>query len=197
MSIKKLTTELCRLDVREIAREGFLRPGYSFPWRLSGDAVIHIDVAFDERIYIRQNGFVRTICTQQSKCHFGGSRLWWICPGCGKRCAVLHGASKDFGCRGCHRLTYASQKERAPDRALRRANRTRRTLGWTPGVMHGIGPKPLGMRWTTFAQLLRTYNADVAKAFSAFPNTASTIETRLQKTVGRITGDQASPTDFS
>lgn len=194
---KKLTSDFHRLDVRELAREGFMTPGYTFPWRVGSGAVVHIDVAHDARIYLRRGSFVRTICTQQSKCHFGGERLWWTCPQCGNRCAVLHGDNADFACRACKRLTYATQKERAPDRAFRRANRTRRTLGWPPGVMHGIGPKPLGMRWATFDKLLRTYNADVVEAFSAFPNTGSAIETRLLHTVGRITGDQTLQAEFA
>lgn len=194
---KKLTSDFHRLDVRELAREGFMKSGYTFPWRLGSGVVVHIEVAYDERIYLRRGSFVQTICTQQSKCHFGGERPWWTCPHCGNRCAVLHDDGNDFACRSCHRLTYASQKERAPDRAFRRANRTREALGWPPGVMHGIGPKPLGMRWATFEKRLKTYNAEVVEAFSSFPNTASAIENRLLHAVGRITGDHPLQTDFA
>ena len=72
---KKLTSDFHRLDVRELAREGFMKSGYTFPWRLGSGVVVHIEVAYDERIYLRRGSFVQTICTQQSKCHFGGERL--------------------------------------------------------------------------------------------------------------------------
>jgi hypothetical protein len=41
----------------------------------------------------------------------GGSRAWWECPACGRRCALLylpHGRER-LGCRRCCRLLYASQ----------------------------------------------------------------------------------------
>jgi hypothetical protein len=41
----------------------------------------------------------------------GGSRAWWECPACGRRCAFLylpHGRER-LGCRTCCRFVYASQ----------------------------------------------------------------------------------------
>jgi hypothetical protein len=50
----------------------------------------------------------------------GGSRWWWACPGCGRRCGLLYllpGLPR-LACRVCHRLTYRSQRH--PRRRTRR-----------------------------------------------------------------------------
>lgn len=53
-----------------------------------------------------------------SSCHFGGSRLWFICPlsrngkPCQRRCRKLYlpPGARYLGCRECHRLTYESRQ---------------------------------------------------------------------------------------
>ncbi len=48
-------------------------------------------------------------------CPYGGRRFWFICPlfangiYCGRRIGVLYRHGNYFGCRKCHRLTYARQ----------------------------------------------------------------------------------------
>lgn len=42
--------------------------------------------------------------------HFGGTRYWWECPHCRRRCGVLYGRGY-YLCRQCHDLTYASCQE--------------------------------------------------------------------------------------
>jgi hypothetical protein len=58
----------------------------------------------------------------------------------------------------CHGLAYASQRESARDRAVRKANSIRQRLGWLPGVLNGIGDKPKGMHWSTFERLIADHN---------------------------------------
>jgi len=50
---------------------------------------------------------VRTTTTQTA---FGGTRLWWLCPRCGRRCDTLYLRSL-FLCRHCQGLTYRSCQE--------------------------------------------------------------------------------------
>jgi hypothetical protein len=48
-----------------------------------------------------------------TKCHFGGERLWLICPFCGRMVAKLFlpPSGDCYACRKCHNLTYESCKE--------------------------------------------------------------------------------------
>ncbi len=45
--------------------------------------------------------------------HYGGRRLWWLCPGCERRCGKLYLAPGQlyYLCRGCAQLTYQSTRE--------------------------------------------------------------------------------------
>jgi hypothetical protein len=47
---------------------------------------------------------------------FGGRRLWFHCPLCGRRCGRLYIPSRreGVGCRKCFRLLYSSQFEKRP-----------------------------------------------------------------------------------
>jgi hypothetical protein len=57
---------------------------------------------------------VRLVTTRP---HYGGARWWFLCPlrrgtmPCGRRVRKLYRASRYFGCRGCHDLTYRSRQE--------------------------------------------------------------------------------------
>lgn len=86
-------------------------------------------------------------------CHYGGERTLFNCPQCASRRKYLYGAGKLFLCRKCHDLTYASQRERLPDRAGRQARKIRRKLGVDIGLEGWVGPKPKGMHQKTFERL--------------------------------------------
>jgi hypothetical protein len=47
-----------------------------------------------------------------SKTRFGGDRLWFICPLCGRRCESIyrHGSRKIVGCRHCLNVKYRKQR---------------------------------------------------------------------------------------
>lgn len=54
--------------------------------------------------------FNNTVSFQTTRCQYGGQRLWFECPSCQGRAAVLYQGSGDFRCRKCLNLGYASQK---------------------------------------------------------------------------------------
>ena len=71
-----------------------------------------------------------------------------------------------FACRHCHQLTYASQSETPLDRAIRHLDRLRERLGWEPGFLNGVGGKPKGMSWRTFARLQADYAGCVERVMA-------------------------------
>jgi hypothetical protein len=46
----------------------------------------------------------------RTSCHFGGTRLWFLCAGCNRRVGALYFGSEGLKCRHCYQLTYASRK---------------------------------------------------------------------------------------
>ena len=92
-------------------------------------------------------------------CRFGGSRVYFLCPGprgtdCGRRVTKLHLSNRYFLCRHCTKLAYASQFETSWQRALRRANKLKQRLGIGVGIAEPFPDKPKGMWVRTYDSLL-------------------------------------------
>jgi hypothetical protein len=168
---KSTTDDYRILDVRRLAREGMLRPGYwgGWQWTRDGETVASVQMRAEQDrvvlVYQHRSGGgewkderypVRIAHTQ---CNLGGERPWFICPalGCGRRVAILYGGGI-FACRHCYQLAYASAREDVCDRAARRADKLRARLGWEPGILNGNGDKPKWMRWRTFERLVACVN---------------------------------------
>lgn len=166
---KPETSDSIPLDIRKIIRKGLLVPGSSFSWQWTVNdrqvAGISIRVDFLESMVLsyrlKSTGKVveQRVQTQTSPCRLGGHRSWFTCPRCRKRVAVLYGPGQYFACRQCGGLGYATQKERASDRASTKANKLRRRLGWEAGILNGNGGKPKGMHWTTYQRLESRHDA--------------------------------------
>jgi hypothetical protein len=172
LGAKRTTDEHHALDVRKLARAGALRPGYCVNWALSPGGKSSPRV----QMLVAQSGLVLRykhstsvgewkraeypVRITRTRCNFGGSRPWFLCParGCGQRVAILYGDDDVFKCRSCHKLAYASSREDLGSRAERRAQRIQRRLGWEPGFLSGPGDKPKWMRWRTYARLSECYS---------------------------------------
>jgi len=96
----------------------------------------------DERIYF-----------QRTPCHYGGERLWFSCPQCHKRIAVIYGHGSRFLCRHCYDLPYTSQSESRLERMMRKARKIRRRLDADIDIDFPILEKPKGMHWKTYNRL--------------------------------------------
>ena len=95
-------------------------------------------------------GFIEVSTTE---CHFGGQRLWWICPRCRRRCAIIYLSTRS--CRVCTGGRYRSELLSLEDRLLRKAFALRERLGQTSGGLFGFFPdKPKGMHWSTYDRLV-------------------------------------------
>ena len=158
------TDERCALDVRRLAREGALQPGYrgKRQWTRYGEAMASIQLQADKgHLILMWRSDERTkwknkshlVHIARTPCNLGGTRAWFVCPAasCGRRVAVLY--SSAFVCRHCSRLAYASQREDAAQRAASQADKIRARLGWRPGILNSNGDRPKSMRWQTFWRL--------------------------------------------
>jgi hypothetical protein len=92
---------------------------------------------------------------------FGGRRQWLRCLRCGRGCRKIYGGCY-FRCRRCYRLRYASQSERADQRAMDRARKIAKRLhdrwGGTTEEEYEFPPKPPRMRWATYNRLEEQYD---------------------------------------
>jgi hypothetical protein len=99
---------------------------------------------------------------------------WFLCPGCGRRCAVLHWQGR-AGCRRCARLAYRSQSESPSDRALRRARAIRRSLGGSGDLSESLPPRPKGMRRRTYIRRLEQLVAAEAQVWQGVARRAEAL----------------------
>jgi hypothetical protein len=95
----------------------------------------------------------RVAAIERMPYRFGGERLWFVCPRCGRRVTTLYVADGEVVCRHCHGLRYASQAETIAGRAMRKERRIRKKLGMGPNLTLPITIKPKGMHWQTFVRL--------------------------------------------
>ena len=169
---KPETWESIPLDIREIVRDGFLVPdiGFTWQWQARGRqlAAVRIRVEHNHEMVIfnrlRRTGelIVQRVQIQTTPCHLGGQRHWLTCTRCGKRVAVLYAPNHYFACRVCQGLGYTSQKEGTGDRAIARADKIRKLLGWEAGILNGEGCKPKGMHWKTYLWLKDQHDVSVS-----------------------------------
>jgi hypothetical protein len=79
---------------------------------------VHCEVLAGSSLLLRHDfggGGSQTVRLVQTAANLGGSRWWFLCPGCGSRVGRLHLPGRGrilplFKCRACHGLTYESAK---------------------------------------------------------------------------------------
>lgn len=86
---------------------------------------------------------------------FGGSRTWFLCPQCARRCGILYcNPARGWVCRICCKGRYASEVEAPIDRLYRKARKLRCRLGQPdPNLFLPFPGKPNGMHWSTYLRL--------------------------------------------
>lgn len=178
------------LDIRKIARAGRLKPDelFSWTWSRRGKETANIMIRVKDKHEVELSYRMRSgseewkqvddyIEVSWSSCNYGGQRAWWICPGCGRRVAVLYGG-KYFRCRKCHSLAYACQSETYHDRLLRKTHKAKRLLG-------EYYQRPKGMHRKTYERLenrIMTMEEVLNLSFLA------TVEKRWPEMISRIRG---------
>jgi len=103
-----------------------------------------------------QNGFDVTaqIRLTTTPLHFGGCRVWMICPRCSGCVRVMFAGRGKIGCRRCLRVRYRSQCADAKDRAHLAIAKIEQRLITRRGRFY----KPKGMLWRTFHRLCDRYD---------------------------------------
>lgn len=175
---RPLDWQTTALAANDVAKAGALEDGavHSWWWRWSNgqESSIkthgrgrHQGVVLDYTHYPLNGGETRQVWTHVAvdwtPCHFGGFRVWWLCPTCGRRCLKIYGWGGRHACRVCQRVAYATQRETPEDRIQTRANKLRKRLGGEPGV-EMMPRKPKGMHWRTFER----HYAELLAADDAF-----------------------------
>jgi hypothetical protein len=162
------------LDVDQLSKKGWLRPGLSSTCQwIDGNEVVSLNLRAEaERVRLsyavrvgdgEREDVVDTISVVYLRCRFGGNRAYFICPGpgggtnCGRRITKLHLSGRYFLCRHCNQLVYACQYEQGWERALRRANKLKQRLGVNVGVDEPFPDKPKGMWARSMAACLMKY----------------------------------------
>lgn len=172
---KRKAEQSLRLDVRDLQRCGRLKPGTAFSWHWSygdepaGSIGIGVEAG---RVVLRyvwtpQGGAATPIeCPIpliETPCHYGGTRLWFACPCCGRRCAVVYFGGRVYACRKCLNVAYASQSEDQTNRLWRKQRKIERKLSGGAGEWNRW-QKPKGMHQATFDRLReQVYECEAAR----------------------------------
>lgn len=187
------TAGLLRLDVRRLSRDGALTPGAvsTVRWTRGDGAPAGTIMTIMSRdrprltLDYKTRGYGETEWTPRQQpvwlettpCHYGGVRVWFTCPGCQSRRAVLFPAGGVFRCRACHDLAYTSTREDAIERASRRIVTLQRKLKAPAGCdLWRIPEKPAGMHWTTYDRLARQLYEAITQREALFGAALDSLE---------------------
>jgi hypothetical protein len=120
-----LADEQLRLDVRALARAGALHPCVTWGSRARIDIWVRrerpdrLQVEYwVHELRVPGRPIREAIPLVTSACYFGGSCVWFACPGCACRRAVLYCLAGWFRCRVCHQLAYGSTRRNVNRRVL-------------------------------------------------------------------------------
>jgi len=158
------------LDIRRLQRDGQLQPrtrGSTYwSWRgKPAGSIAHRAVGYGGRAKAlileyqhtrdgQSEQLKQTIWLEWTPCNYGGSRPWALCPRCARRVAILYGGRR-FYCRHCYQLAYASSRESASDRGIRKSQAIHHRLGGSGNLLGAFPLKPKGMHWRTYYRLER------------------------------------------
>jgi hypothetical protein len=191
------TDPLLKLDVRWLHRIGALRPGaVATPsWTrardgapsgtittiMRDDAILILDYrtrrAGEDWQPVRER-----VALDRTPCHYGGERVWFRCPECHSRRAVLFSVDGRFRCRACHDLAYTSTREDPHERALRRCAELRSKIGGGFGQpVWTIPPKPDGMTYRRYCKIVAQLQVEIARASGLLDDRLSRMTSEIDQ----------------
>lgn len=137
-----------------MTRDGVLVAGSTTTWRWSNGLVAtitakeaSIEVTYRYTFSEGERDVRAHVCLERTPCQLGGARVWFACPRCHRRAAILYLWGYP-ACRTCCRMGYPSQSEDTMARSWRRTRKIEEKLG-------GEFPsgKPKWMRHATYERL--------------------------------------------
>lgn len=145
--MKQLVNEFHALDIKELARKGYLYPfsKYDWVWRTNKGTeqttvtVTVLEDALQLSYILGTIRILQSVRLAYSIGPHGGKRPWFLCPTCPKRVGILYyAAGQPFRCRLCCNLAYPSQyqsKDQSYGRQIRAlTHRDRNRLSALCGV---------------------------------------------------------------
>ena len=114
-----------------------------------------------------------------TSCNYGNSRVWFMCPRCSKRVAILY-VNTQIACRTCQRLNYASQqKTKGMCQDQDRMNKIRQKLNWPLYQDVLFRTKPKGMHYKTFYHLVKEHDFYELSYWESFGATMPSLFAKL------------------
>jgi hypothetical protein len=139
---------------------------------------------------------VQNLEIEQTPQHFGGIRPWWICPDCGRRCAIVYGFADRFTCRQCGKLTYTTSQSSDWVRKIRKARKIEARLKILKIGDRRVPIRPKGMHQQTFHRLVDRWVAAELASGAAFKPVAEGWARERRRSESRILGEQATIPNF-
>lgn len=160
---KPLCDRTMQLSIKQVVDAGFdtgrgivhiaePQPGKYFPAWVDGHGD-HVTIT----VYAGWGNTIESVVLSETPCHFGGSRKWFDCPECGRRCGVLYVTRKGIACRTCSDLAYESQYEAPRDRMRRQLRKIRKVIGTGMELGNPFSPPPKGMSIARWKALIEEY----------------------------------------
>jgi hypothetical protein len=161
-STRRVAESSLPVDIRELKRKGLLIPGGWITSKWSRNGQVHSSIGasvYDDKLVLKYT-YQKTENVEQpirfawTWCNFGGKRIWFVCPYCGRRCAVVYSCGKYFAYRICRNVAYQTQNETWQDRLFTKANKLREKIGADPGAFNPLSYfKSKHMRYKTWDRI--------------------------------------------
>lgn len=151
--------ELKRIDVRIWAKRGYfqmnMEHSFAWSWTCNNEPSGSISVLASFRnatlSYRLRDSYggewrdkLERVSIERTRCNYGGERVWFQCPTCGRRCELLYLRFGRFACRKCNHVAYSSQAGGVLDRLTHKLDKLRKR------IERG---RPKGMRLHTYDRL--------------------------------------------
>lgn len=180
---KTLTTKRMQLDIRLLQRHSKTNSTHIRSWN-NGAKVWLSFLQFVAEVETRLHGQPtqrHSIQLDTTPLSYGGHRVWWKCPCCHARVAVLYWEDARWQCRKCAGLVHKSTRQTEVSAAYERVNKIRDKLGWGGGLCSPMGGRPKGMHWKTYAQLMQQLTEASIQAAGAGADRVNLFVSRLMK----------------